>query len=107
MNFRLRNLRQEQNLTAKEIASKLNCSQSLVYEWEKGRSEPSVNALMLLSDIFDCSIDYLVGREDDFGVINQTDNSLTSIQQELLFSFNLLDRDKQQQVIGFCKALNY
>ncbi|MBQ7977794.1 MAG: helix-turn-helix transcriptional regulator [Clostridia bacterium] len=107
MNFRLRNLRQEQNLTAKEIASKLNCSQSLVYEWEKGRSEPSVNALMLLSDIFDCSIDYLVGREDDFGVINQTGNSLTSIQQELLFSFNLLDRDKQQQVIGFCKALNY
>ena len=107
MNFRLRNLRQEQNLTAKEIASKLNCSQSLVYEWEKGRSEPSVNALMLLSDIFDCSIDYLVGREDDFGVINQTGNSLTYIQQELLFSFNLLDRDKQQQVIGFCKALNY
>ncbi len=70
-------------------------------------SMPSVDQLVKLAEYFECSIDYLLGREDDFGVINQTVNSLTSIQQELLFSFNLLDRDKQQQVIGFCKVLNY
>ncbi len=104
---RIKELRINAGYTQKEIANALGCNQTAVGKYEREDLEPNITILKTLADLFNCSIDYLVGREDDFGVINQTGNSLTSIQQELLFSFNLLDRDKQQQVIGFCKALNY
>ncbi len=103
----LKEIRTERGLTQVELAKLANLAPSCIAMIEVGKNEPTANTLICLSQALNVSVDYLVGREDDFGVINQTDNSLTSIQQELLFSFNLLDRDKQQQVIGFCKALNY
>ncbi|MBQ7977795.1 MAG: helix-turn-helix transcriptional regulator [Clostridia bacterium] len=103
----LKEIRTERGLTQVELAKLANLAPSCIAMIEVGKNEPTANTLICLSQALNVSVDYLVGREDDFGVINQTGNSLTSIQQELLFSFNLLDRDKQQQVIGFCKALNY
>ena len=103
----LKEIRTERGLTQVELAKLANLAPSCIAMIEVGKNEPTANTLICLSQALNVSVDYLVGREDDFGVINQTVNSLTSIQQELLFSFNLLDRDKQQQIIGFCKALNY
>ena len=106
MIFRLRNLRQEQNLSAKEVASKLNCSQSLIYEWEKGRSEPSVKALIKLADIYDCSIDYLLGREDDFGIIRSgAELQLKEDEAKLLGEYRLLDEINKIKVQTFVYAL--
>ena len=61
---RLRELRKFKNLTQKQLASKLNISEDCVYNWEKGRSEPSILDLINLSNYFNTSIDYLVGRVD-------------------------------------------
>ena len=41
-------------------------SKNSICEYEKGRSEPNIDTLVKLSEIFDCSIDYLVGKTDDF-----------------------------------------
>lgn len=67
--LRLKELRIERNLTQKEIAVKLGLTAHNIGDWERGKAEPSAFWLTKLADFFECSIDYLLGREDDFGVL--------------------------------------
>ena len=72
---RLRELRKDKNLTQKELAKLLPLSKNSICEYEKGRSEPNIETLIKLADIFDCSIDYLVGRSDELGVVKSVRES--------------------------------
>lgn len=62
---RLKYMRKKASLTQKEIASKLNIQRVTYSHYETGRSQPSIDTLILLANIFDCSIDYLVGISDN------------------------------------------
>lgn len=64
----LKELRIEKNFTQKELATYLNMSKNVVCEWEKGRSEPSIDNLKKLSAIFECSIDFLLGESDEYNI---------------------------------------
>ena len=61
-------LRKDNLLTAKELSKKLNVSINLIYEWEKGRCEPSFDCLIKIAEYFGVSTDYLLGLEDDLGI---------------------------------------
>ena len=63
-NENLKQLRLEKKLTQKQLALEINVSEDCIYFWEKGRSEPSIIDLINLANIFDVSIDYLVGRSE-------------------------------------------
>ena len=60
----LKDLRNEKKITQKELASIINVSNYCIYNWERGRSEPSILDLINLSNFFEVSIDYLVGKTD-------------------------------------------
>ena len=59
---RLKELRKERNLTQKQLAIELSVSEDCIYNWERGRSEPSIVDLINLSNYFNITIDYLVGK---------------------------------------------
>lgn len=61
---RIKELRKEKGLTQKQIANELRVSEDTVYNWEKGRSEPSIVDLINLAIVLDVTIDYLVGRTE-------------------------------------------
>ncbi len=61
---RLKDLRTEKNFTQKALAEKLNVTDDCVHFWEKGRSEPSIEQILLLSELFEVSTDYLLGKKD-------------------------------------------
>ena len=61
---RIKFLREELNMTQQELANKLNGAKSTVAMYEKGDRKPSMEILLRLSDIFDCSIDYILGKSD-------------------------------------------
>ena len=61
---RLKELRTEKGFTQKQIATELNVSEDSVYNWEKGRSEPSITDLINLAILLDVTIDYLVGKTE-------------------------------------------
>jgi transcriptional regulator with XRE-family HTH domain len=59
---RLRELRKENELTLMKLADKIGYHYRSVADWETGKCEPSILAMMCLADVFNVSIDYLVGR---------------------------------------------
>ena len=61
---RLKELRNEHGVSQQDVGKLLNVSKMAVSHWEKGHSEPSIAQLIMLSDYFDVSIDYLVGKCD-------------------------------------------
>lgn len=61
---RIKRLREELNMTQQELADKLKGAKSTVAMYEKGDRKPSLEVLVKLSEIFNCSIDYLLGKTD-------------------------------------------
>ena len=57
------NLRKENNLTQDELANKLNVSRQSISKWESGLSLPEISNLLLISEIFNCTIDSLLLEE--------------------------------------------
>lgn len=61
---RLKQLRNEKNLTQKQIGDAVDLSPITVSGWEIGRSLPDAQTLPVLADFFGVSIDFLLGREE-------------------------------------------
>ena len=64
MNLRIRDLREDADLTQKEIAELLMCDQSLYSKYERGERVLPLELAMQLADFYKVSLDYLVGRTD-------------------------------------------
>lgn len=58
----LKELRQKENKTQKEIAEDLNITQRTYSNYETGKREPSIDMLINIADYYNTSIDILVGR---------------------------------------------
>ena len=61
---RLKNLRNEFNLTGEELGKKFNVTKVAISNWESDRRFPDQETLLKIADFFDVSIDYLLGRSD-------------------------------------------
>lgn len=59
----IRFLRKANNLTQEELSKQLGGSKNLVSNYENGISTPDIYTLVKLADIFDITLDELVGRE--------------------------------------------
>lgn len=63
-NKRIKDLREDHDMTQDELANKLGISKRTLLRYESGESEPSISVLISLSLLFDVSIDYIVGSKD-------------------------------------------
>lgn len=57
-------LRQEHRFTQAYLSFLLHIDQTTVSKWETDKALPEPNMLIKLSELYDCSIDYLLGRSD-------------------------------------------
>ena len=62
---RIRNLREDKDLSQNEIAKILNCSQTTYSRYETGDLNIPVDSLIKLAKYFNTSIDYLTGLTDE------------------------------------------
>ena len=60
---RLKQLREERQLSQRVLAQRLGCSPSIISSYETGERTPSVQNLVALADLYHVSLDYLFGRE--------------------------------------------
>ena len=61
---RLRQLRKENNLTQAKLSSMLNYGYTAIANYESGRNEPSLKDVRKLANIFNVSVDYLIGNSN-------------------------------------------
>ncbi len=61
---RIRDLREDRDLTQKQIAQMLGISQNTYSQYEIGVLNYPVDALIKLADFYQVSVDYLLGRTD-------------------------------------------
>lgn len=64
MNLRIRDLREDADLTQKQVAQVLLCDQSLYSKYERGERALPLELAVRLADFYGVSLDYLVGRSD-------------------------------------------
>lgn len=79
-------LRLENKKSQDSIAKDLEVSQSLINNWETGRSTPGPEMLEYIADYFEISVDYLIGRSKYKNVEagnSELDNVLFSKAKEL------------------------
>ena len=62
---RIRDLREDNDLTQREMGEILNCSQRVYSDYERGNLDISTEILIKLADYYDVSVDYLLGRTDN------------------------------------------
>lgn len=97
---RLKDLRNEKNVTQADVARYTGLSSGCIGMLETNKREPTGNTLTILADYFGCSVDYLLGREDDFGNISVTTNSdLTAEEKVMLELFNQLPNVRRRTII--------
>jgi len=63
--YRLRNLREDKDLTQEKVASIIVCDQTTYSRYETGRIDVPVETLIKLALFYDTSIDYLTGLTDE------------------------------------------
>lgn len=64
LEIRLEELRNEKGMTKKEVAEYLQIDQSTYGKYELGKREPDHTVLNKIADLFNTSVDYILGRTD-------------------------------------------
>ena len=59
---RIRNLREDKDWTQTDVAKKLNCSQRIYSNYERGEVDIPTSVLIKLADMHNTSTDYLLNR---------------------------------------------
>lgn len=61
---RIRNLREDLDLTQKDLADQLHIGQRTYSHYENGTRKIPLDILIGLADYYECSVDYLLGRTE-------------------------------------------
>ena len=95
---RIKQLREEQKLTQQELADKLKCSKSIIGLYESEIRKPSLEVLVKLSEIFNCSIDYILCKTD-----------IRNIEDEFKFAYHKeiegLTEEEIKEALEFYKMI--
>ena len=62
---RIRNLREDRDLTQTQMGKILSCSQRVYSNYERGDIDIPTAILIKLADFYDVSVDYLLNRTDN------------------------------------------
>lgn len=68
---RLSRLRKEKDLTQNDIADRVGVTAQAVSKWENDQASPDIDMLLTLSDIFNISVDELLGKERTTGYVEE------------------------------------
>ncbi len=61
---RIRDLREDRDLTQRELATVLNCSQQVYSNYELGQRDIPTDILIKLSKFYGVSTDYILGLQE-------------------------------------------
>lgn len=91
---RLREMRMKLKLSQRQVAERLDSSISSISGYETGEKTPSAEQLLALSYLYNCSVDYLLGKQKEVFVSEDHKNLLNYEQSKALMRFiNLIKQN--------------
>lgn len=104
---KIKELRVEKGFTQSQLAALLGVNQTAVGKYERGELEPNIHILIRLSQIFETTVDYIIGNTDDFGnIFLKTEApNLSQEEQEIITTFRALPKELQAQVGAYVSTL--
>ena len=100
----LKDLRLEMGIKQKDVATACDVSPQCISQLEAGTRNPTGSTLIALADFFNCSVDYLLGREENFTNPPKTFPATLSLQEkELLNTFKALPKELQDYTLSHIK----
>lgn len=97
---RIREVRKAKKLSQTELAEMLHVHQTAVSQWENGKTEPDMDNLCRIADIFGVTVDYLLGVDTQSKTI---DEQLSEIDFALSGEIRDLNDDEKQDVLDFVR----
>lgn len=98
---RLKTLRENKDMSQKDLANKLKVSASAISMYERGERTPDIDIIKKICTIFNVDSDYLIGRKDNKNEIIIED--LGNIYDDIL---ELLEDDDSIAFYGDVTKLN-
>jgi transcriptional regulator with XRE-family HTH domain len=98
--MRIKQLRIKTSMTQQELSSKINIPRTVMSNYENGLRTPNLEILIMLSKIFNCSLDYLVNGTE---VIPE--GSYDKQKASLLKILDKLSLKEREIVIDLAKKL--
>ncbi|HFD2043956.1 TPA: helix-turn-helix domain-containing protein [Clostridium perfringens] len=92
ISYKLKELRNEKELSQKELANILQVAPSTISMWEQDKREPDGDMIMKIANYFDVSTDYILGRNNNTNSYKYT-KELGKRLKSLRESKNLLSKD--------------
>ncbi len=77
-------LRKQNNLTQDQLASLLKVSRQSVSKWESNITYPETDKIIRISQIFDCSIDYLLNDKIEEPQAKEIKSDINSVQEQVI-----------------------
>jgi transcriptional regulator with XRE-family HTH domain len=92
-------LRKLKKISQDELSKKIGVHQNVIGRYERGEAKPSIEVASAIADIFNVSLDYLVGKTE-FLVDEDIANRILTIQKlpdsdrgHILFTLDAMIRD--------------
>lgn len=94
----------ENNINQRQLAIKTDIQIPTLNGWIARNRIPELFQIIKIANYFNVSIDYLVGRENDFGIV-QSNANLSTKENELIGYFRKLREFEQGQLLGVARTL--
>ncbi len=106
MENRIRALRVEKKITQLQLSIELGVTQETISAYEHGRHLPSLSALMKMSQIFDCSMDYIMGLSTVRHILTEDNYSIHDEQKDsLLNCYRRLGSRNKARLLAYAEGL--
>ncbi len=94
----IKDIRMRRGLTQSEVASALGVSSVVYSRYETGTRQPPIDAIIQMADIFECSVDHLLGR------MSLEESTLSDYEQKLLIASRNADERARQDALRILLA---
>ena len=68
-------LRKQHNLSQEKVAEKLKVARQTVSKWELGETTPEMDKLIMISELYNITLDELVKEENQEKIVNDPNNT--------------------------------
>lgn len=105
--IKLKTLREQNNLTQRSLAEKINVTHGAIGNWEMGKRDPDISTLVKIADYFGVSIDYLVGHSSEpYAVSTPTpSDEYTNAEKRVIEAYRTLVPGMQDYILEMIEKL--